>query len=213
MEFYNDAKIYFKRHNQVRTNPITHGIYNVTSFIVNGDTIPPLITDSLRWQKVLFNDVNNAGYVMSYDTVFRRRLDRGFFSYSIDTTKHEIQFMKSQNGDSEPYSSFLMKYELPDSNTIHLRGVIRKDSVLVVLKNTYHHFILIDTKMQWLKEDGWYNKFFEKVIGDGKKDMLTPMLCAIGVRGKASFNCCNFFLSQVSQGSRRNFLSLPSGTT
>jgi hypothetical protein len=153
MEFYNDAKIYSKMHNQVQIAPVTPGIYNVTSFIVNGDTIPPLITDSHRWQKVLFNDADNNGYVIPYDTIFRKRVDLGFFTYLVDTTKHEIKFTKSQNSDGESYSSFLMKYELPDSNTIRLSGVIRKDSVLAILKNTHRHFILTDTKMQWLKEE------------------------------------------------------------
>jgi hypothetical protein len=168
---YNDAKIYFESQKQVRTNPITPGIYSVPVFVVNGDTLPPLLTDSLRWQKVVFNnftnkaafnDVINNGYVIPYDTIFSKRFDRGFFSYSIDTVKHEIQFMKSKYSYSAPYSSFLMKYELPDSNTILLNGIIREASVSVVLKNTHRHFILTDSERPWLKEDGWFNKFFEQ---------------------------------------------------
>jgi hypothetical protein len=55
-----------------------------------------------------------------------------------------------------------MKYELPDSNTIRLKGVVRKDSVLLVLKNTHHHFALTDPDLPWLKEDDFYDKEFQK---------------------------------------------------
>ena len=57
-------KKYLEVQNQTRTNPITSGIYNVPVFVVNGDTLPPLLTDSRRWQKVLFNDVSSSGYVV-----------------------------------------------------------------------------------------------------------------------------------------------------
>ena len=102
---------------------------------------------------MLFNNTANIGYVSPYDSIFRKAADAGFFTYSVDKVKHEIKFIKNENGDGERYPSFLMKYELPDSNTIRLSGLIRKDSVLAVLKNTHRHFILTDTKMQWLKED------------------------------------------------------------
>ena len=153
MNIYVQSSIYSERQNQIRTNPITPGIYDVPVFVVNGDTIPPVLTDSLRWQKVVFNDAIDNGYAIPYDTIFWKRIDRGFFAYTVDTIKREIQFMKSKNAASDLYPSFLMKYELPDSNTIRLSGLIRKDSVLAVLKNTHRHFILTDSKMQWLKEN------------------------------------------------------------
>lgn len=161
LTFYNDAKIYSGLEKQVRTNPIIPGIYNVPLFVVNSDTLPPLLTSSRRWQKVVFNNVINNGYVTPYDTIFRKRFDEGFFSYSIDTTNHEIQFM-IERIDSKTYPSFLLKYELPDSNTIRLNGIIRKDSVLIVLKNTHRHFILTDSRKPWLKEDGFYDSIFQK---------------------------------------------------
>jgi hypothetical protein len=158
---YNDAKEYSNRITKVRANPIIPGVYYVSSFIVNGVPRPPLITDSIRWEKLIFNDWGNWGYISPYTPLFKKRLDVGFFDYSLDTLNHQIRFMESlKNSNSD--GSFLMNYKFSDSNTISLVGKIRQDSIYVLLKKSRKKFILVDSKMKWLKEDGWYNKYFDE---------------------------------------------------
>jgi hypothetical protein len=155
MEFYNDTNRYFEIR-QVHANTLRPGIYNVSSFVRNGHALPPLLTDSFRWEKFIFNDWGNWGYVSPYDTLFTKRLTIGFFSYNLDTTRHEIQFMKSSLSHFEPYPSFLMKYEFPDSNTIQLNGIIHKDTVSAILKRSIYRPVLTNTPMTWLKDYGYY---------------------------------------------------------
>jgi len=48
-----------------------------------------------------------------------------------------------------------MKFEMPDSNTILLSGLIRKDTVFAALKKTNRHFQLAEKQFHWLSE---YNR-------------------------------------------------------
>ncbi|HYF32090.1 MAG TPA: hypothetical protein VD993_13295 [Chitinophagaceae bacterium] len=51
--------------------PFKAGMYDVTQYVVNGNTIPPLLTDSLRWQNMVF-DTYTSGSIATADTAFRR---------------------------------------------------------------------------------------------------------------------------------------------
>lgn len=50
---------------------------------------------------------------------------------------------------------FKLTYEIPDSNTIRLYGMIRKDSMFAELKRTSRHFQLAERQFHWLSE---YNR-------------------------------------------------------
>ncbi|MES1224355.1 MAG: hypothetical protein ABUT20_53160, partial [Bacteroidota bacterium] len=118
LQFYNTINYYKQSFPPEVKQAIPQGIYSVESFAVNKDTIPVSLTDSVRWQDVIF-DKGSLGSIKTSDTAFRQRYKRAYFYYSIDSTKHTLDFKKFQ-GDSLLIASFA--YELPDSNTIFLRG-------------------------------------------------------------------------------------------
>ena len=133
--------------------PIKEGIYEVKKFVVNNDTIPYISNDSLRWQDVIFQG-DGSGSVNTTDTLFRQRYRRGYFTYTTDTVNQTIEF-KKLNVRFESFFLFRLKYGLPDSNTIRLYGMIRKDSVFAELKKTNRHFQLAEKQFHWLSE---YNR-------------------------------------------------------
>jgi hypothetical protein len=145
-------KNYKEVKNPKEIKPIRSGIYDVTVFVLNKDTIPPLITDTLRWQDVIFE--YGGGSIKTTDTLFRQRYGRGYFSYIADTIKQEIEFNKT-NVDRQRFFLFRLKYELPDSNSIRLSGMIRKDSVDVLLRKSKRQFQLAERQFHWLSE---YNR-------------------------------------------------------
>lgn len=130
--FINSRQFYLSLKDPKEIKPIRPGIYDVKTFVVNNYTIPPFITDTLRWQDMIF-EKGGGGSVKTTDTIFRQRYRRGYFNYTTDTTKQEIDFKKT-NVQFQSFFLFRLKYDLPDSNTIVLRGMIRKDSVIAVLK-------------------------------------------------------------------------------
>ena len=133
--------------------PIYPGVYEVTCFAVGHDTIPYAYTDSLRWKDVVFEN-GYFGSIGTSDTLFRQRYRRGYFIFSFDSSKQKIFFSKrTVTFDSIPL--FSMKFEVPDSNTILLSGLIRKDTVFAELKKTNRHFQLAEKQFHWLSE---YNR-------------------------------------------------------
>lgn len=98
----------------------------------------------LRWQDLIFK--NGVGSVKSNDTLFRRRYNRGYFAYGLDTAKNVLGFRK-RIGDKNYILEF--KYAIPDSSTITMAGLHGKDSLYVELKQ---HFQIAERQFHWLSE-------------------------------------------------------------
>jgi hypothetical protein len=145
--FYNTLDRYKQFNTVVNTGPVKTGVYDVISFVLNKDTIPPLITDTLRWQDIIFE--NGFGSVKSSDTAFRRRYNRGYFNFVTDTVKQTIGFKKLTTDSA---FIFFFSYHMPDSNSIILKGITRKDSLFVFLKKSNRHFQLAEKQFHWLSE-------------------------------------------------------------
>ena len=153
LPFIDTRKFYLSMKEPKEIKPIRSGVYDVKTFVLNRDTLAPLISDSLRWQDMIF-EKGGSGSVKTTDTIFRQRYRRGYFNYTTDTTKQEIEFKKT-NVQLESFFLFRLKYEIPDSNTLVLKGMIRKDSVFVLLKRSNRHFQLAERQFHWLSE---YNR-------------------------------------------------------
>jgi hypothetical protein len=146
--FSDTVKGYKQYGNLPETKPIKSGVYDVTTFIVNKDTIAPLITDSLRWKDVIF-EKGGMGSIHTVDTIFRKRYGRGYFIFTTDTVNNIINFKKFMQ-DRQPILS--LHYLMPDSNTILLSGKKREDSLFITLKRSNRHFQLAEKQFHWLSE-------------------------------------------------------------
>ena len=153
LPFINSRDRYIKVQNPKEIKPIPAGIYDVTLYVLNNDTLPALITDTLRWQDVIF-EKGGFGSIKTTDTMFRQRYRRGYFNYETDTLTNEISFKKTLI-TGESFQLFKLRYNFPDRNTIHLSGSVRQDSVFAVLKKSNRHFQLAERQFHWLSE---YNR-------------------------------------------------------
>jgi hypothetical protein len=115
---------------------------------VNSDTLAPLITDSVRWQNVIF-EKNGTGSIKTADTLFRRRYGRGYFVYKADTIKHTMEFKKLT---ADNIAIMTLNYQMPDSNTILLFGKKQNDTLFIQLKKSNRHFQLAEKQFHWLSE-------------------------------------------------------------
>lgn len=139
-----------KENDSTNTSKIfNEGIYNVRTFVVNKDTIPALITDTLRWQNIIF-EKGNYGSIQTADTLFRERYHRAYFSFEKDTTQQNTIGIYKSFGDSAYL--FTMQYKFTDSNHIMLWSKIRNDSLYVELEKSNRHFQLAEKQFHWLSE-------------------------------------------------------------
>lgn len=136
----------------VEVRPVKSGFYDVTLFVLNKDTLPPLISDTLRWKDVVFE--YGTGSVNTVDSIFWQRYRRGYFRYTTDTVNRFIHFTK-RDWTQKTDSLFSLSYLMPDSTTILLQGKIRNDSIYAVLKRSKRHFQLAEKQFHWLSE---YNR-------------------------------------------------------
>ncbi|HRH49023.1 MAG TPA: hypothetical protein PLP23_09735 [Panacibacter sp.] len=146
--FYNSIDWYNAQNKVISQLPVTPGVYDVAVYCINHDTITLLASDTLRWQDIIF-EKDGSGSINTKDTLFRKRYNRSYFNYEPDTTKGIIGFKKFAGDTSYIFS---MKYNVPDSNLLQLRGLYKSDSLYVELKKSNRHFQLTERQFHWLSE-------------------------------------------------------------
>jgi hypothetical protein len=135
--------------NQPDIKPIRSGFYDVDLFVLNGkDTIPALVSDTIRWQDVVF-DKGGLGSIKTSDTIFRQRYRRGYFNYTPDTTNNTLGI---KYFPFDTVNIMTMRYKLPDEKTILLWTKLRDDSLFVHLTRSKRHFQLTERQFHWLSE-------------------------------------------------------------
>jgi hypothetical protein len=144
--FYDSYDWYKEASNTREPKPLERGVYDVAVFAVNKDTLPPLITDTLRWQDLIMDNAS-GGTIKTSDTLFRHIYQRAYFRFASDSVTQTISF-KNFGGDT--IATF--RYQIPDSNTVVLMGKKKNDSLYVVLKRSNRHFQLSERQFHWLSE-------------------------------------------------------------
>jgi hypothetical protein len=125
------------------------GLYNVSEFIMNRDTLSGTNGDSLRWRDFAF-DSNHGGSVSSEDTCFYTYYHRGYFQYKIDTLERFIRIFKTRR-DNIPFALF--HYQIADDGSILFRGKRNNDSINFTLRRNLHHYQLPERQFHWLSEE------------------------------------------------------------
>ena len=119
--------------------PSLYGIYEVETFVVNNDTIEPLLTDGNRWRRLIVDKFSTNITKMNGDIIYVRS--------EVDTTNAKVQIA--------PYSESLeydFRYELRDSVLVFI-GTQGKDSLRIDFKlKDKHEFYLLKRGFHWINE-------------------------------------------------------------
>ena len=128
--------------------PPLYGLYTAEQVIINQDTIPPLITDTNRWNKVTVDYPNRA----MIKTMSGKNL---WCDFKPDTTNQTIEFEIYSTMDT----STMLNYMILPNDQLQLEGVIisgngtDRDSINVLLqKEDLNQFLLIKRKFNWVNE-------------------------------------------------------------
>lgn len=144
-----EAVQYYKERSRVSAHKdFAPGVYDVTKYAVNKDTLPALITDTIRWKDVVIEN-NFSGSINTKDTLFRKRYGRSYFNFSIDSSQPVIHFKKFPGDEADLFS---LRYQRPDSNTLQLWGPFKNDSLFIELKRSARHYQLAERQFHWLSE-------------------------------------------------------------
>lgn len=121
--------------------PKLWGVYNVQTFVVGKDTLPPIMTDTVRWKKLVINSLTQARVYHVNDSITR-------FQTQIDTAKRS---MTLSMGEIE----YKLTYEEKDSVNFKLTGLLQRDSVAITLRKVKmrpEDFRLMGRGFHWINE-------------------------------------------------------------
>jgi multidrug transporter EmrE-like cation transporter len=122
--------------------PPLYGIWDVATFVRNQDTLPPLLTDTTRWRRVVLGRPG-ALFLRTMNDSLRR------YSLSADTVGHTLAL--TPPGDST--RRVTLSYARADSNHLALDGMLEGDSVHVRLTRVDDtHFMLPSRGFHWVNE-------------------------------------------------------------
>jgi hypothetical protein len=136
------------------------GLYNVSSFVINRDTIPYSLSDSTRWRNVVFEEWNtlsiltnlpapldsNNEHIVSASTANRLYEIEGtngrhYYSYTVDEAAAVLQLQNRFPGAAN--DKFSLHYTRPDSSTILLNGITAaNDTISIVLNKIEKKYLL-----------------------------------------------------------------------
>ncbi|MEM7656861.1 MAG: hypothetical protein AAF399_12085, partial [Bacteroidota bacterium] len=131
---------------QAKSSPL-YGLYEVDTFVHNGDTLPPLLTDSVRW-RYLGVEGREYAWVKGINDSTQR------YHFAVDTAKQMVEV--HLNNDTISVDS--MHYSWSDSSVLHLSGILRSDTLDVRMKRKqWEDFRLTGRGFHWVNESP-YNR-------------------------------------------------------
>ncbi|MFY0593637.1 hypothetical protein [Roseivirga sp.] len=134
------------RYGELRPKSALYGLYDVEHYVKNGDTIPPLMTDKERWQRVIFDAPGSTR------TIFMNDRSR-YFNSKIDTVESTVTFTIGRDSLSKEYTVRYKKLE----DGLQMEGVLEQDTLALKLK-TYDlkNFYLTNRDFHWVSERPWH---------------------------------------------------------
>jgi hypothetical protein len=141
-------------------NPL-HGIWAVDEFAANGQLRPPLLTDNLRWQRVL---IDSEHAVRGKATIAVQGM-KGNWSVCVGTMDERNASVVLRNGKPREITDWLpsssvdvnscggaLNYTRPGPNQLVLEGLMNGNHLRVTLKNEGRQFLLNTYKFGWVHE-------------------------------------------------------------
>lgn len=118
-----------------------YGLYEVTTFVVNRDTVPALLTDNSRWRNI---------FIERPDDIQISRMNKSRYGlYSkIDTVNNKIRLTEF-NDTTLVYTLDLEKTD----STLIFSGIFRKDTIFCETKKLDKmDFRLTSRDFNWINE-------------------------------------------------------------
>lgn len=102
--------------------PPLYGMYKVITFIKNRDTLPPLTTDTTRWNKLMVSFVSEASVKLMNDSLKH-------LSFTADTAKHTVTI----GIYDDTLHRYAFNYRLK-KDTLLLMGKWNQDSIYITMR-------------------------------------------------------------------------------
>lgn len=117
------------------------GLYKTDFFVFNKDTLAPLTTNTLRWDKLIIESGSSSITSMTNSNYY--------YQINIDSLNHTITL--SDYNDS--LKKYIFNYKIQTDNHLSISGFYMKDSIYAVFKKkTLNEFPLVNRGFNWINE-------------------------------------------------------------
>ncbi|MDX1470183.1 MAG: hypothetical protein R3213_01695 [Flavobacteriaceae bacterium] len=124
-----------------RELPFLYGIWEVENHILNGDTLPPLITQQDRWRYLVIDFPRTA----IVKTMTDEKLN---FNFIPDTTAKSIKIYSETEIDEANFS-----FAHPNDDILRIKGILLDDSLEINFKRkNLNDFLLKSRGFHWINE-------------------------------------------------------------
>lgn len=123
--FFDALAVYVKTGNfndDAAARPPLHGAYDVVTFAKGGDTLAPLLTDTVRWSRVFIHRRNY--FIAQY-------MNDAMQDYELETDTAAKTIWISSPEDSVAYA---LRYTVSSDSILHLQGLLKKEEIFLKLK-------------------------------------------------------------------------------
>ena len=124
-----------------------YGIYEVQEFTKNGQVVPPLTTDSNRWDKLIFQSPQGMRVKAMTDTEFASGTS---YQADIDTSQNTVTF--SPRDDKNKDKKYVFTYARPDADHLILQGNLGSDALVVKTERIDSKMLLVTRGYHWINE-------------------------------------------------------------
>jgi uncharacterized membrane protein YphA (DoxX/SURF4 family) len=122
-----------------------YGIWDVVQYTSDGQVRPPLLTDSERWRRLIFQSPDSAWFQRMDDST-------SYLSSSIDTEKNTLSLMSLKDKNWKAAFSF----KRPSADQVNLEGVLAGHAVqLHLLRVDHTKFLFVSRGFHWVQEKGF----------------------------------------------------------
>jgi len=133
--------VHFKATEQLRSKSKLRGIWKTELFIIDKDTLAPLITDSKRWKYFIIDYKEKAIIKFMNDTINR-------YSITENIYKKEIVFKGLKVSDSQKFN-----YSISNKSNLKLEGYLNEKELKIELKKFHQTKInLLNIGFHWINE-------------------------------------------------------------
>lgn len=125
-----------------RPKPPLYGIFDVDRFVLRGDTLPPLTTDTKRWKQLILQSPDYVHVKLMNDSLV-------YYPSSWDEATHRLSIKGTQNGETVG----MFTYKQSDTSELQLDGVLHKEGMVIHLRERdLQTFRLLNNRFRWIQE-------------------------------------------------------------
>jgi uncharacterized membrane protein YphA (DoxX/SURF4 family) len=143
--WYNLAQARAFEKQQLADRPPFYGIWAVDEFSYQGNAVPPLLTDSTRWQRVIFEYPEGIGIQF---------MSGSWHGYWLQRDMEKKTFRIEKNGKPPREFAFEFTFSSSDPQSLTLDGKDAANLIHVKLHRVNEKkFALMDQKIRWINQD------------------------------------------------------------